>query len=310
MRPTSAPVFDIQSLAVHDGEGLRTLVFLRGCPLRCAWCSNPEGQEAGPRMRWRAALCSGCLACRDACRRGAIRAGRRDGRTIPVLDRRFCEECRERACLERCPAGALDVPGRDMTAEALFDILRRDMRLYWNTGGGVTFGGGEPLLHPELVADVAERLRGYGVGTVIETCGEWDWERARPAILAAEGIYFDLKALDPEKHRRLTGRDNAAILANLKRLAERMPDEVIVSLPVIPGVSDSTDWAREAGAFLAGLGLRRARLLPYHRLGVGKYEALGRPYPHAAEDLEVDPSLVTAMRNVLAAAGLEVTIDG
>ncbi|MDD8025327.1 MAG: glycyl-radical enzyme activating protein [Acidobacteriota bacterium] len=308
--PRSAPVFDIQSLAVHDGEGLRTLVFLQGCPLRCSWCSNPEGQAAGPQMRWHAAKCSGCLACRDACTRGAVMAEVRDGRTVPAIDRRLCEACRERACLERCPTGALALSGRAMTAEALFKILRQDIRLYWNTGGGVTFGGGEPLLHPDFVADIAGRLRAYGVGTVVETCGEWDWEAAAPALEAAERIYFDLKTLGPEKHRRFTGRPNETILANLKRLAETRPGKMIISLPVIPGLSDTLEHAREIGALLAGWGLRRARLLPYHRLGIGKYETLGRAYPHRSGDRDVPPALVVAMQDALISAGLTVTVDG
>jgi pyruvate formate lyase activating enzyme len=308
--PLAAPVFDVQSLAVHDGEGLRTLVFLQGCPLRCSWCSNPEGQAAGPQMRWRAAPCAGCLACRDACGRGAILTEARDGRMVPAIDRRVCESCAERPCLTRCPTGALALSGRVMTAEALFAALRKDIRLYWNTGGGVTFGGGEPLLYPDFVADIAGRLRTYGVGTVIETCGEWKWEAVFPALEAAEKIYFDLKTLDPEEHRRFTGRTNQAILANLKRLSETMPGKMIISLPVIPGVSDTLEQARQAGALLAGWGLRRARLLPYHRLGIAKYETLGRTYPHRSLDRDVDPAFAAAMRDVLVAAGLDVTVDG
>lgn len=306
----AAPVFDVQSLAVHDGKGLRTLVFLQGCPLRCSWCSNPEGQPARAPLRWRESVCSGCLACREACDRGAVTADTRGGRTVPAIDRRSCETCAEPVCVESCPTGALTRPGRLMSADALFDVLRRDIRLFWNTGGGVTFGGGEPLLHAAFVAEVASRLKAYGVGTVIETCGEWDWTAAAPAIEAAETVFFDVKTLDPDRHLRFTGRTNAGLLRNLERLAAAAGRKVVVSVPVVPGLNDSAEQAGAIAALMGRLRLKRARLLPYHRLGIGKYDSLGREYPHRAWDAEVPGEIIAAMAETMRAAGIEATIEG
>jgi pyruvate formate lyase activating enzyme len=311
MTTASAPVFDIQSLATRDGQGLRTLVFLQGCPLRCTWCSNPEGQADRPPLRWRRAVCTGDMACRTACRHGAVhivRAG--DAMSaIPAFDRDLCARCDDHACVGQCPSGALILADRRMTADELGAELMKDIRLFWNTGGGLTFGGGEPLLHPDFVVEVAVRIRRYGIGTAIETCGEWDWAAAEAALAAAERIFFDLKTLDPVTHRRLTGRSNENILANLKRLAAAAPEKVVVSLPLIPGLGDIVEHARAVGGFLLPLGLRRVRLLPYHRMGVGKYESLGRIYPHQAWDGDLDPALVTTARDVLAGLGFDVTVE-
>jgi len=328
--PLTAPVFDIQTLATRDGEGLRTLVFLQGCPLRCAWCANPEGQSAAPQLLWHGEKCTGDLACVSVCSKGAVTAvkGRASAAELaprakpgapaaggikktarPRFKRRLCDECGDHACVARCPAGALSLAGRPLTPDGLFEAVRKDIRLFWNSGGGVTFGGGEPLLHAEFVAETADKLLAYGVGTVIETCGEWDWAAVAPALECAERIYFDVKTLDTEEHRRLTGRTNTTILANLRRLGKTMASKIIVSLPIVPGVGDTLEHARGAGRFLASLGLSKARLLPYHRLGVGKYASLGRRYPHARWDHPVAAGLIVEMRGVLESCGLETTIE-
>jgi pyruvate formate lyase activating enzyme len=311
MTEASAPVFDIQTLATRDGHGLRTLVFLQGCPLRCTWCSNPEGQADRPQLRWRRAVCTGDMACRNACGHGAVRVLRAgDGKSaVPAFDRDQCARCDDHACVGQCPTGALVLSGRRMTSDELFAEVMKDIRLFWNTGGGLTFGGGEPLLHPDFVADVAVRLRRYGVGTAVETCGEWNWARAEAALAAAERIFFDLKTLDPEMHCRLTGRSNENILANLKQLAAGSPEKIVVCLPLIPGLGDIVENTRSIGGFLRSLGLGRVRLLPYHRLGLGKYDTLGRSYPHQAWDGDLDQALVTAARDILAGLGFDVAVE-
>jgi pyruvate formate lyase activating enzyme len=307
--PFTAPVFDIQTLATRDGEGLRTLVFLQGCPLRCAWCANPEGQSTAPQLLWHAEKCVGDLACASACPKGAVTPAENEGTATPRFERRLCDGCDDHACVASCPAEALSIAGRPLTPDGLFNAVRKDIRLFWNSGGGVTFGGGEPLLHAEFVAAVADRLLAYGVGTVIETCGEWEWAAVAPALERAERIYFDMKTLDPERHRRFTGRTNGTILANLKRLAETMAAKVVVSLPIIPGVGDTVEDARGAGRFLASLGLSKARLLTYHRLGVGKYALLGRQYPFAEWDRPVAAGNIAEVRAELESCGIEATIE-
>jgi pyruvate formate lyase activating enzyme len=307
--PLSAPVFDIQTLATRDGEGLRTLVFLQGCPLRCAWCANPEGQSAVPQLLWHEPKCAGDLACLAACPNGAVTAVEGPSGARPRFDRRLCDACLDHICVARCPADALTLSGRRMTAEGLFEIVAKDIRLFWNSGGGLTFGGGEPLLYPEFVAAVADRLLSYGVGTVLETCGEWDWSAAAPALERAERIYFDVKTLDAARHGLFTGRTNALISANLRRLAEAMAAKVVVSLPIIPGVQDSVGDARVLGRFLASLGLKKSRLLPYHRMSLGKYAALGRPYPHASWDHPLAAARIAEIRAALEECGIEAAFD-
>jgi pyruvate formate lyase activating enzyme len=300
----AAPVFDVQTLAIHDGPGIRTVLFLKGCPLRCSWCCNPEGQRLEPELRWRGARCSGCLACVDGCRAGAVAV--RDGR--PLFQRQRCVVCQDRPCLAACPTGALDLVGALRGAAALWELLRRDLRLFWNTGGGVTFGGGEPLLHPRLIVEIAGRLRAVGASAVLETCGLWSLPEVTSALDACSLVYFDLKALDDDAHRRCTGASNAPILHNLARLLERRADSVVVSLPLVPGLLDSRERASAAGRRLVELGARRVRLLPYHRLGEGKYASLGRPVPEVS-GAPITATLVAEVRDDLLALGLDVRVD-
>jgi pyruvate formate lyase activating enzyme len=308
--PTLAPVFDIQSLATHDGAGLRTLVFLKGCPLRCTWCANPEGQMASPQLRWHVQRCVGELACAGACPNGAVASGDGGDRTWPRFERTICQNCEDRPCIAACPQRALDVAGHMWDADRLFSELKKDMRLFWNTGGGVTFSGGEPLLYTQFIGAVADRLCQFSVSADVETCGYWEWDQAARVLGQCETIFFDLKTLDDEVHRRFTSQSNAPILANLTLLARSYAHRVVVSLPIIPGVSDTLGHVSEVAGYVLARGLRRVRLLPYHRMGLSKYEALGLEYPHRYWDRPVDIGLVHEMQRHLSAAGLDVTVEG
>ncbi len=322
MPEPSAPVFDLQTLSTHDGPGFRTVVFLQGCPLRCTWCCNPEGQEARPYMRWRGHLCSGCLRCVAACPVGAAasvpeapeprKATPRPRGRRPAFNRTACAGCSTFDCLEACQEGALELTGRVRSASEVLGILRRDLRLYRNSGGGVTFSGGEPLVHAAFVRAVAEPLRALGVSVALETCGAWNAGSpdVQAALKACDCIFFDLKTLDPALHAQFTGYPLEGILANLEVLTadpSRRP-RVVLSLPLISGVSDSLAHV-EAVADLAGRsGLRRLRLLPYHRLALGKYEALGLPYPHKPWDVPLPPELPRQARRHLESRGFEVAL--
>jgi len=301
-----APIFDVQTLGTRDGPGLRTVVFLKGCPLRCSWCSNPEGQSAAPSLRWHGSRCQGCLTCAASC---PARAVSLSPEGWPRFDRSRCVSCSDKPCIARCPAGALDRVGRDWTADELFELVRRDIRLYWNSGGGVTFSGGEPLLYPALMAEVAGRLARLGVETAVETAGLWRWDDVADALEACALIYFDVKALDDELHRQLTGCSNQQILANLARLSQAHPDRVCVSLPLIPGALDSPARLDEVGLYLRGLGVSRVRLLPYHRLGEGKYEALGLDLPAEPGPAALSPSLISEIHAALRALGLAISVE-
>ena len=366
MADLSAPVFDLQTLSTHDGPGFRTVVFLQGCSLRCAWCCNPEGQEPRPYLRWRSHLCQGCLRCVAACPSGAatvatpgveaavaspaspvtpavvetaavaVKAfahrepvpgwpcpagsarrevgdnglGGGDIAPRPLFDRTICRSCRTFECLEACCEGALEQTGRPRTAADVLAVLRRDVRLYRNSGGGVTFSGGEPLAHAAFVLAVVEPLRSLGMSVALETCGAWQWSspQVQAVLRACDCIFFDVKTLDPERHLRFTGYPLAEILANLERLVA-MPgtrERIVLSLPLIPGVSDDPAHATAVADLADRLGLRRVRLLPYHRLALGKYEALGLDYPHASWDASLQDGVVERIREILVARGLEV----
>jgi pyruvate formate lyase activating enzyme len=305
-----ALIFNVQSLSTQDGPGIRTAVFFQGCPLRCTWCSNPEGQIAAPQLRWDSARCRGCLECARACSAQAVEACEDGSKERPVFDRGACQVCETWSCLEACPGGALQRIGRLWSADELLAELRKDVRLFRNSGGGVTFTGGEPLMHCGFLGEVVRVLRDWSIHVAIETCGCWDWAEVAECLQYCDLIYFDMKTLDGNLHCRLTGRSNRDILHNLARLAESCPHRVVVSIPVVPGLVDSPELIQQAGLHIRSLGLSRARLLPYHALGRGKYASLGRPYPHESWHASIERATLEQGRSGLVNLGLHVTIEG
>lgn len=277
---TEGMIFDIQHYAVHDGPGIRTLVFLKGCPLRCLWCCNPESQNFGSELRHSMVRCQTCYTCKDPCTAGAIR----EGETGPLMDREACRVCKTWPCVEACPQGALAVMGRAMTAEDVVARLAADAAFYENSGGGVTFSGGEPFAQPEFLEDLLLRCKVLGIRSAVETCGHVP----EAAILEIEpliGLFlFDVKAMDPRLHERCTGASNELILKNLRALAERDASKITVRVPLVPGYTDAEENLSAIASLTAELGIRKAELMPYHELGRDKYEGLGRPYPITLQD--------------------------
>lgn len=306
----SAPLFNVQSLSTQDGPGLRSAVFLQGCPLRCTWCSNPEGQAARPQLMWHELRCQRCHACATACPHGAVRTSRELPPQSPGFDRAQCESCTEWQCIDACPHAALQRVGRLWNADELLAVLEQDVRLYRNSGGGVTFTGGEPLVHSEFVSVVARDLRKSSIHVAIETCGLWNWTDAADCLKYCDLVFFDVKALDDDLHRRFTGSSNERILCNLRQLAETRAATVIVTVPVIPGVLDRSEAILEVGAYVRSLGLAHVRLLPYHSLARSKYAALGRPYPHAPWDAGIPRNTLRSAVEKLTALGLDVCVEG
>ena len=268
----SALVTNIQGYSIHDGPGIRTTVFLKGCPLRCRWCANPENLVAAVRIGWLKDLCRRCGRCAEACPRGAI---------LPEADRRIdraaCDSCG--ACVGACLYGALVAYGEPMTAEEVFAKVRRDRIFYESSGGGVTVSGGEPLTHPDFVAALFSLCRDDGIRTCAETCGCVPPENVEAVRGVTDLFYFDLKLMDPEEHARQTGHDNALILENARRLSASGA-RILFRQPVIPTVNDTEENIAATAAFIRSLGRADIglQLMPYHRMGTSKYAALDMPY--------------------------------
>ena len=268
----AALITNIQGYSIHDGPGIRTTVFLKGCPLRCRWCANPENLVPTVRIGWLKDLCRRCGRCAGACPRGAILPD--DRRRI---DRGKCDSCG--SCVEACLYGALVAYGEPMTAEEVFSKVRRDRIFYESSGGGVTVSGGEPLTHPEFVAALFTLCHEDGIHTCVETCGCVPPENVDAVRSLTDLFYFDLKLMDPEEHFRHTGHDNALILENARRLSAA-GTQILFRQPVIPTVNDNEKNVAATAAFIRSLGRPdiRLQLMPYHRMGTSKYAALDMPY--------------------------------
>lgn len=268
-------VFDIQGHSVHDGPGTRTTVFLSGCPLRCDWCCNPEGLFRQPVVVQRFSKCVRCGGCAGACPYGAVAfvADR-----PPVLDRRRCDTCRSFECVRACFHEGLAVVGKYYGVDDLMRIFRRD-RQFWGARGGVTFSGGEPLLQGEFLLAVLRRCREASIHTCIETSGCVPSEQFQEVLPYLNWVFADLKHMDPEVHRRVTGADNRQILENIRLLAgEAWRGFPVVRIPVVPGVNDDEVNIRATARWVRDQGLEVINILPLHRLGESKYRQLGQEW--------------------------------
>ena len=278
-RKVTGIVFNIQKYSVHDGPGIRTIVFTKGCPLSCRWCSNPESQMLKPQMAFNATRCIGtdkCHYCIPACPYQAIKA---EGNALNI-DCTHCNECESIACSKACPAGSIITYGQTRTVEDVLNAVAQDAIFYTRSGGGMTISGGEPLFQKEFALALLREARRRRIKTAIETCGCYEWERLEEAAPLLNNVLYDVKHTDTEKHKWATGVGNELILSNLKKLLETFPElPVQVRTPVIPGFNDDEETARSIGKLLKGYANVSFEALPYHRLGTQKYAFLGREYP-------------------------------
>jgi pyruvate formate lyase activating enzyme len=297
-------IADIERFALHDGPGIRTLVFLKGCPLGCLWCSSPHTRRGAPELLYDRRLCSASGRCVEVCPQDAITLAAEGGIEI---DRELCDGCGD--CVEVCPSGALELSGRLVTAPQLLEEVTRDEGFYRRSGGGVTLGGGEPTAQAEFAVEFLRLCKRRFLHTAMETCGHVEWSILDRLLDTLDLVYMDIKHMDEEHHRRFTGVSNRIILANVERTAGRC--QVILRLPVIPGFNDSEENVIATARFAASLGdgCRRLELLPYHRLGIDHYRRLGEDY--ALEGVEPPgPRELEKLRSIAEACGVDVLICG
>jgi pyruvate formate lyase activating enzyme len=284
-------ITNIQGYSIHDGPGIRTVVFLKGCGLECLWCANPECISPRPEIGFVKALCTKCGKCSEVCPQKALVC---EADKLLKINRNLCTGCG--ICSSVCYYKALILYGEQINVEEIFDAVNRDKMFYEASGGGVTVSGGEALMQPQLVYDLFEKCRQAGIHTCIETSGFAAESAFKQVLPLTDYIIFDLKFMNSDKHLRYTGKPNSLILSNAKLVAES-GIEVLYRMPLIPGINDDQQNIKDTADFIIGWGknTRRIELMPYHRLGKGKYESLGREYL-LPELLAPEPERVESVR--------------
>jgi pyruvate formate lyase activating enzyme len=293
-------VLRIDRGSAHDGPGLRTTVVLKGCPLRCTFCDTPESHRMAPELAFRTDRCIRCFECFDDCQLGAI--SEVDGQ--PVVDQGVCRWCGD--CADGCSTDARRQAGSIMTESRVLAELARDEARFRETGGGVTFSGGEPLLQADFLVRLLEGCRALGIHTAVDTCGAASADAIARTAELADLILYDLKHVDDEAHRRLTGSSNRELLENLGLLS-RLGAVVRVRFPLLPGLNDDAAHVRRLGSMVSSLGFSDVDVVPYRAVDASAYDALGRRYILGAID-EPSPEAIADAVRVMAECGLRAIV--
>ena len=295
-------VIEIQRWSMSDGPGTRTVVFLKGCPLHCPWCANPESQDRLPQIGIFPLRCVECYACARDCPEGVA---------IPAKKGAFsgstCTQCGQ--CIKACHSKARTWMGEEMSADQVVRIIQKDMVFYRKSFGGVTFSGGEPLTQPAFLKEIIEGCQKLGIHTAIETCGFFGWESVENTVKLVDFVLFDIKHMDDKKHKELTGVSHKRILENAKNIAQ-LDIPMVIRIPVIPSINDSKKNIRAIAKFVRDNlpGVIGIEILPYHLLGLSKYDALGLDYKlHHIKP--PDDAHMQALRELIAAEGVFCITD-
>lgn len=294
-------IFDIQRYSINDGPGIRTTIFFKGCPLSCLWCDNPESQSPFPQLLFYPSLCARCYQCAAVCPTQATTVG---GDGAIQIDRDKCISCGK--CTTVCSAEARVISGKLMKVEDVIEIVKKDSLFYRNSGGGVTASGGEPTSQPQFLKELLIRCHQCGFHTAMETCGYVPWETLEGFLEHVDLFLYDIKHMNPHRHKELTGVDNTLILENARRLAAKKK-QLIIRFPLIPGYNDSIENLEATKRFVYELGVEKLDLVPYHQLGISKYQRLGWDY-QLIQVLSYKEEDVEAIRKRLEAYNFTVSI--
>ncbi|WP_329887672.1 glycyl-radical enzyme activating protein [Pseudoramibacter faecis] len=297
-------VFNIQRFSLNDGPGIRTIVFLKGCPLRCWWCCNPESQKLRPVIFYDVVSCIHCGSCLKVC----PEPGALSPENPAFVDYQKCTGCGE--CVAVCPAGALAQKGEKMTVQQVIREVKKDAAYYRRTGGGITISGGEPLMQYRFTAEILKAGQAQGWNTAVETTGYTYEEEALDAVLPYLDLaLLDAKAPNDELHKKVTGVSNEVIKKNARRIAKEAGN-TIIRVPTIPGVNASAETIREIADFTKDLGVKEVHLLPYHKLGENKYHLMGLEYKMPEDTKTPNREEMAALKKVVESAGLTCKIGG
>ncbi len=264
-------IFNIQRFSIHDGPGIRTTVFFKGCPLNCWWCHNPEGQSLQRELLVFNNRCIGCGTCASVCERKAITI--KEGKA--VLDREKCNLCGK--CVDNCSTRGLEFAGKLVTDEWLLKELKKDIIFFDQSGGGVTISGGEPLMQFDFTLNLVKLLNKEGIHVTVDTSGYTEWDKLRELAPYVDLFLYDIKLIDDEKHKKYIGVSNEIILKNLEKLVDEKT-KIAPRIPLIPGINDDKEDIKQFAEFLANLGFNSVNVLPYHDFGREKYIRAGKDY--------------------------------
>lgn len=269
----NAIIENIQHFSLHDGPGTRTTVFFKGCPLKCLWCSNPTTQNPKKELIYKKIACVRCGRCIAVCKQKALSMRQEGEEKFIYIDRNACITCGE--CADQCPADALQTIGSEYDLDTVFNIIKKDILFYQNTNGGVTFSGGEMLMHYKFVSELIKKCKTINIHTAAETSGFAPYEHVKEVLSQLDMCFFDIKHIDDEKHKQITGQSNKLIIENLTRILKETTTPITIRLPLIPTINDDEEHLAAYAEFLNNLPRHVTfEILPYHKLGTNKYDMM------------------------------------